>query len=166
MQFLVLLVYSVSLLASGVDADLKKCQDIKNKFLTCTTKWVLSNTKQSTSLSRNMKNYSIHNQCNFEALTLHDRAHDTFKEQIAIGKDGRPDFAARKACNYMETAIQVYLTLRASLSITTDGCSLSDSRYELWKIFRCSLLISEKSFQTCGDSLEGECFTHKEVDLF
>ena len=48
---------------------------------------------------------------------MHGRAHDTFKEQIAIGKDGRPDFAARKACNYMETAIQVYPILRVSLSI-------------------------------------------------
>jgi len=87
MQILVLSMFSLTLLASGVDADVKKCQDIKNKFLACTTK-----------------------------------AHETFKEQIAVGKDGRPDFAARKACNYMETAIQ-----------------------------------------TCGDSLEGECFTHNEI---
>ena len=53
-----------------------------------------------------------------------------------------------------------------SLKLIINGCSLSNSRYELWKIFKCSLLISEKSFQTCGDSLEGECFTHNEVDLF
>ena len=55
-------------------------------------------------------------------------------------------------------------TLHLSLSIMADGCSLSTSWCELWKSFRCSLLISEKSFQTCGDSLEGECFTHNEVD--
>ena len=27
---------------------------------------------------------------------------------MEIGEDGRPDFAARKSCNYMESAIQVY----------------------------------------------------------
>ena len=36
------------------------------------------------------------------------RAHEIFKEEMEIGEDGRPDFAARKSCNYMESAIQVY----------------------------------------------------------
>ena len=115
---------------------------------------------------KNMRMFSNAKSTQFITLFLRGRAHETFKEQIAVGKDGRPDFAARKACNYMETAIQVYPTFRISSSIMADGCSLSISRYELWKIFRCSLLISEKSFQTCGDSLEGECFTHTEVDLY
>jgi len=88
MQFTILSVFFATLLNVGsVQADVKECQDIKSKFLECTTK-----------------------------------AHETFKEQISIGSDGRPDFAARKACNYMESAIQ-----------------------------------------TCGGSLEGECFTHAEI---
>ena len=115
---------------------------------------------------QNMRMFSNTKSTQFITLFSHGRAHETFKEQIAIGKDGRPDFAARKACNYMETAIQVFPTLRASSSIMADDCSLSTSCCELWKSFRCPLLISEKSFQTCGDSLEGECFTHNEVDLF
>jgi len=88
MQFTLLSLFCATLLNGGrVEADVKECQDIKTKFLECTTK-----------------------------------AHETFKEQISLGSDGRPDFAARKSCNYMESAIQ-----------------------------------------TCGGSLEGECFTHAEI---
>jgi len=88
MQLTILSLFCATLLNGGsVEADVKECQDIKSKFLDCTTK-----------------------------------AHETFKEQISLGSDGRPDFAARKSCNYMESAIQ-----------------------------------------TCGGSLEGECFTHAEI---
>jgi len=87
MRLTIVSLFCAAILIGGVDADTKECQEIKNKFLDCTTK-----------------------------------AHETFKEQIGIGEDGRPDFAARKACNYMESAIQ-----------------------------------------TCGSSLEGECFTHAEI---
>ena len=99
---------------------------------------------------QNMRLFSNAKSKQFIKLFLHGRAHETFKEQIAVGKDGRPDFAARKACNYMETAIQVNPTLRVSSSIMADGCSLSISRYELWKSFRCYLLISENLFRLVG----------------
>ena len=66
---------------------------------------------------KNMRMFSNAKSTQFITLFLRGRAHETFKEQIAIGKDGRPDFAARKACNYMETAIQVYPTLRLSSSL-------------------------------------------------
>jgi len=71
MRLTIVSLFCAAILIGGVDADTKECQEIKNKFLDCTTK-----------------------------------AHETFKEQIGIGEDGRPDFAARKACNYMESAIQ------------------------------------------------------------
>merc|ERR550517_1371164 len=87
MRLTIFSLFSATLLIGGADADLKECEDLRKKFLDCTTK-----------------------------------AHETFKEQIGTGGDGRPDFAARKACNYMESAIQ-----------------------------------------TCGSSLEGECFTHAEI---
>merc|ERR1712037_353820 len=87
MRLTIFSLFSATLLIGVADADLKECEDLRKKFLDCTTK-----------------------------------AHETFKEQIGTGGDGRPDFAARKACNYMESAIQ-----------------------------------------TCGGSLEGECFTHAEI---
>ena len=57
---------------------------------------------------QNMTMFSNAKSKQFITLILDGRAHETFKEQIAVGKDGRPDFAARKACNYMEIAIQVF----------------------------------------------------------
>ena len=95
---------------------------------------------------QNMRMFSNAKSKQFITLFLHGRAHETFKEQIAVGKDGRPDFAARKACNYMETAIQVYPTLRLSSSIMAYGCSLSTSRCDLWKSCRCSLFIIKSLF--------------------
>ena len=50
MQILVLSMLCLTLLTNGVDADVKKCQDIKNKFLACTTKWVLFRYKPTLSL--------------------------------------------------------------------------------------------------------------------
>ena len=35
------------------------------------------------------------------------RAHGSYAEAMKKGDDGRPDFAARKACNYLEDAIEV-----------------------------------------------------------
>ena len=35
------------------------------------------------------------------------RAHETYAEEMKKKDDGRPDFAARKACNYLEDAIEV-----------------------------------------------------------
>ena len=78
----------------------------------------------------NMRMFSNAKSKQFITLILHGRAHETFKEQIAIGKDGRPDFAARKACNYMETAIQVYPILRVSLS-NMRRSSVGKSRIEV-----------------------------------
>ena len=98
----------------------------------------------------NMKMFSNAKSKQFITLFLHGRAHETFKEQIAVGKDGRPDFAARKACNYMETAIQVYPTLRVSSSIMADGCSLSNSRNELWIFLDCLCLSVKNIFRHVG----------------
>lgn len=119
MQFTILSLFCATLLNGGsVEADVKECQDIKSKFLDCTTK-----------------------------------AHETFKEQISLGSDGRPDFAARKSCNYMESAIQVIIIIYFSV-----------------ETFNSILHMRQKSktpmighFQTCGGSLEGECFTHAEI---
>ena len=36
------------------------------------------------------------------------RAHMTYVAAVNKGGDGRPDFHARKACNYAEDAIQVF----------------------------------------------------------
>ena len=47
------------------------------------------------------------------------RAHGTYAEAMKK-EDGRADFAARKACNYLEDAIEVNVT-----SLTMDG----DSRF-------------------------------------
>ena len=38
------------------------------------------------------------------------RAHGSYAEAMKKGGDGRPDFAARKACNYLEDAIEVNVT--------------------------------------------------------
>ena len=38
------------------------------------------------------------------------RAHGSYAEAMKKGDDGRPDFAARKACNYLEDAIEVNVT--------------------------------------------------------
>ena len=38
------------------------------------------------------------------------RAHGRYAEAMKKGDDGRPDFAARKACNYLEDAIEVNVT--------------------------------------------------------
>ena len=46
------------------------------------------------------------------------RAHGRYAEAMKKGDDGRPDFAARKACNYLEDAIEVNLT-----SLTMDDNS-------------------------------------------
>ena len=35
------------------------------------------------------------------------RAHAKYAEAMEKGEDGRPDFRARKACNYLEDAIEV-----------------------------------------------------------
>ena len=110
MQFTILSVFFATLLNVGsVEADVKECQDIKSKFLECTTKWDIAKSSQAhhnagpiivttTNGKLPIKKWLIKKRC---------RAHETFKEQISIGSDGRPDFAARKACNYMESAIQV-----------------------------------------------------------
>ena len=35
------------------------------------------------------------------------RAHRTYTLAIKKGEDGKPDFAARKSCNYLEDAVEV-----------------------------------------------------------
>ena len=35
------------------------------------------------------------------------RAHETYKAAVVKGDDGRPDFMARKSCNYLDEAIEV-----------------------------------------------------------
>jgi len=40
----------------------------------------------------------------FNACTR--KAHETYLEEMKKKEDGRPDFAARKACNYLEEAIE------------------------------------------------------------
>ena len=35
------------------------------------------------------------------------RAHETYKAAVVKGDDGRPDFMARKSCNYLDDAIEV-----------------------------------------------------------
>ena len=35
------------------------------------------------------------------------RAHETYKAAVEKGDDGRPDFMARKSCNYLDDAIEV-----------------------------------------------------------
>ena len=39
MQLTIVSLYFASILTGGVDADAKECQEIKNNFLDCTTKW-------------------------------------------------------------------------------------------------------------------------------
>ena len=42
-----------------------------------------------------------------DLMTIMHRAHETYLEEMKKKEDGRPDFAARKACNYLEDAIEV-----------------------------------------------------------
>ena len=35
------------------------------------------------------------------------RAHETYNAAVEKGDDGRPDFMARKSCNYLDEAIEV-----------------------------------------------------------
>ena len=35
------------------------------------------------------------------------RSHETYAEAMKKKEDGRPNFAARKACNYLEDALEV-----------------------------------------------------------
>ena len=47
------------------------------------------------------------------------RAHMNYVAAVNKGGDGRPDFHARKACNYAEEAIQVFSPTLLSFSIIT-----------------------------------------------
>ena len=47
------------------------------------------------------------------------RAHMNYVAAVNKGGDGRPDFHARKACNYAEEAIQVFPPTHLSFSIIT-----------------------------------------------
>ena len=53
------------------------------------------------------------------------RAHATYAEAMLKGDDGRPDFEARKACNYLEDAIEVYIHLDMYVTSLMDN----DSRW-------------------------------------
>ena len=38
---------------------------------------------------------------------IYKRAYDYYKNALKAGEDGRPDFKARKSCNYMTEAVEV-----------------------------------------------------------
>merc|ERR1712037_462303 len=107
MRLTIFSLFSATLLIGVADADLKECEDLRKKFLDCTTK-----------------------------------AHETFKEQIGLGGDGRPDFAARKACNYLESAIQ------------TCGGSLEGKCFTHAEIMKMKDLTTESILKQLKSSLQ------------
>ena len=78
------------------------------------------------------------------------RAHGSYAEAMKKGDDGRPDFEARKACNYLEDAIEV-----------NDGW-----RFTVW----CKGVFSQNRLcnnflQNCSSHLtDHECNSEEEVD--
>ena len=72
------------------------------------------------------------------------------------GDDGRPDFHARKACNYAEQAIQVVLEFHGCCSLLY--CFFATHSIDLKHTF---LAISWT--QGCGNLLPGACFTQEQV---
>ena len=40
-------------------------------------------------------------------IELTSRAYEYYKNALKAGEDGRPDFKARKSCNYMTEAVEV-----------------------------------------------------------
>ena len=41
------------------------------------------------------------------------RAYQVYKTAMAQGEDGRPDFAARKACNYLQDSVEVGIEMES-----------------------------------------------------
>jgi len=68
-------------------------------------------------------------QCNKHRAEFNDctlKAHATYADAIKKGDDGRPDFAARKACNYLEDAIE-----ECSKHLTKDECNSEEEVTEM-----------------------------------
>ena len=57
--------------------------------------------------SKQAPKYDILAYFEVDLMTIMHRAHETYLEEMKKKEDGRPDFAARKACNYLEEAIEV-----------------------------------------------------------
>ena len=73
------------------------------------------------------------------------------------GSDGRPNFHARKACNYAEEAIQV-----PPPPFVLFGHNFCSKLFWL-QCFGHPLPLVISSTQGCGDELPGECFSQEQV---
>ena len=81
------------------------------------------------------------------------RAHETYKAAVVKGDDGRPDFMARKSCNYLDDAIEVkhydddvddddddiyiywwYIyVMMLMMSVNLGGCNWADALMEVFQ---------------------------------
>ena len=66
------------------------------------------------------------------------RAHETYKAAVVKGDDGRPDFMARKSCNYLDDAIEVkhydgvddddiYIYMMLMMTVILGGCNRGEA---------------------------------------
>ena len=49
----------------------------------------------------------------YKLLLPNIRAYQVYKTAMAQGEDGRPDFAARKACNYLQDSVEVGIEMES-----------------------------------------------------
>ena len=71
------------------------------------------------SLTNVLKSESIYRILNIKCPFTY-RAHEQFINAVQAGDDGRPDWIARKSCNYMTSAVEVsfhYIKLNSWLQV-------------------------------------------------
>ena len=114
-------------------------------------------------------------------MTVPSSAFETYSDEIDNGDDGREDFSARKACNYMEDAVEVSRRRRRRKS--------RRRRRRIRKMNNCSMRRmrreegggrreegggrreegggrrSDAMLQGCGYHLIGECYSVAEVSV-
>ena len=159
MQLTILSLFCATLLNGGVDADVKECQDIKTKFLGCTTKW------------DTLKRPPHHDAGHMRRSRSRSGWGETVGRILPRGRlatiwrvpyrsfwSSTCQLKHHQACNNVENAIQAI-----------SGVSF----YEFSVNYQSEIMtrVLQKTsmnwhFQTCGGSLEGKCFTHAEVNSF
>ena len=81
-----------------------ECSDAAKAYNQCTEKYGINNSFTN-SLDKLHIKLSLLNNPNFDHKL--QRAYDYYKNALKSGEDGRPDFKARKSCNYMTEAVEV-----------------------------------------------------------
>ena len=59
-------------------------------------------------IKKNTRAYQV-----YKLVLPNIRAYQVYKTAMAQGEDGRPDFAARKACNYLQDSVEVGIEMES-----------------------------------------------------